>query len=86
MVDENVLTVNDLLDLCTRLFQNGYGNMPVKCQDAYLHKNEITTNLIGEGCMLFRGYLFHQDFTKKMQEFQQDIDNAVKKFYGYTNK
>ncbi len=84
-MDNNIMTVSDLLELCKRLAENGYGNMPVKCQDAYLHKDEITTSYIGKGYMQFRGYLFHQDFAKKISEFQDDINKAVDKFYGREN-
>lgn len=85
MEEDKIFTVDDMLELCTKLSQGGYGNMPIKCQDVYLHKDEITTNFIGGGYMQFRGYMFHQDFTKKVKEFQNDFDAAVKKFYGYTD-
>ena len=58
---------------------NGFGNAKIKCQDGYLHTDEIS---ISPDEIKLRGYLFNHSPTEKVKEFKKDIEKAVEKFYG----
>lgn len=75
----DIVTVDYLLTLLQRASSNGFGSAKIKCQDGYLHTDEIS---ISPEEIKLKGYLFHYPPSKKVQEFKSDIEKAVEKFYG----
>lgn len=75
----DIVTVDYLLNLLQRASSNGFGNAKIKCQDGYLHTDEIS---ISPEEIKLRGYLFNHSPTEKVKEFKKDIEKAVEKFYG----
>ena len=74
-------TVDYLLDLFQKLSNDGYGDMKIKCQDGFLHKDEISVNPMFKE-VAFQGFLFNIDITEKVTYFKNDIQKAYEKFYG----
>ena len=79
----DIVTVEYLLNILQRASSNGFGDAKIKCQDGYLHTDEIS---ISPKEIDLRGYLFHHPPTKKVQEFKRDVEKAVDKFYGFIEK
>lgn len=81
---ENILTVDKLFERLEKLKTGGYGDLRIKCGDAFLHDDEIGIKYYpeGEGEVLFRGHLFHQPISEKVFTLKKDIENAINKFYG----
>lgn len=79
---EDILTVNDLLEKLNELSKAGYGGMKIKCEDCYLHDDEIARDY---GCneLVFHGYLFNQPIAEKISTLREDIKLACDKFYGF---
>ena len=75
---ENVVTVNYLLNLLQRVSDYGWGDAKVKCQDGYLHEDEIA---LTQKELKLRGHLFNYSPSEKVKEFGDDIDKAIRKFY-----
>lgn len=75
----DIVTVDYLLTLLQRASSNGFGSAKIKCQDGYLHTDEIS---ISPDEIKLRGYLFNHSPTEKVKEFKKDIEKAVEKFYG----
>lgn len=84
--ESKVLTVKELSELCNKLIASGYGDLPVKCQDAIIHNDEVSIMLHPKGHMLFRGYLFNQDFARKISEFETGFKKLTNRFYGYIDE
>ena len=76
---DDVVTVDYLLNILQRAADCGFGDARIKCQDGYLHTDEIS---ISPKEIELKGYLFHYPPTKKVQEFKRDVEKAVEKFYG----
>ena len=84
--ESKVLTVKELGELCNKLIENGFGDLPVKCQDAIIHNDEISVMYHKDGCMRFRGHLFHQDMVRKISEFEKGFEELKNRFYGYDDE
>lgn len=80
-MDNNFLTVDILLGKLKELSKTGYGDMKIKCQDSYLHEDEIGINFLSRE-MLLRGYLYNFPIAKMVNEFKDDIEKAYRKYYG----
>lgn len=78
------LTVDSLRKVLNKISECGYGDMRIKCQDGYLHDDEISFNYIAREILL-RGFLYNFSPTEKIKEFKNDIENAYKKYYDTTN-
>lgn len=77
---EKVVTLDYLLNLLQNLRNNGYdGNIKIKCQDNYLHEDEIK---IKQDEIELKGYLFNFSQANRIKEFKKDIERAVNKYYG----
>lgn len=79
---EEVITVDYLLNILKKLQDNGYGHAVIKCADSCIRQDEISIVYGTEPSVRFRGYLFNQPIAKKAQEFQEDIEKAIRKLYG----
>ena len=73
------VTVDYLLNILMKMTQMGYGNARIKCQDGYLHTDEIS---ISSQEIKLRGYLYNYPPSNKVKKFQEDIEKAVRKYYG----
>lgn len=80
-MDNNFLTVDILLGKLKGLSEAGYGDMKIKCQDSYLHEDEIGIDFLAREILL-RGYLYNFPITKRVNEFKDDIERAYRKYYG----
>lgn len=76
-----IATVDYLLDLFQKLSNDGYGNMKIKCNDGFLHEDEIFVNY-HEGEISFQGLIFNIPISAKVSSFKYDIQKAYEKFYG----
>ncbi len=74
------ITVDYLLDLLTKLHDNGNGDMKIRCSDGFIHEDEIGINHIDNEIM-FRGALFNFPIAEKIGAFKKDIDAAYRRFY-----
>lgn len=77
----DIVTVDYLLDLLQEISKAGNGDMKIKCQDEFLHEDEISINYL-ENKMMFTGYLFNSDISKRINKFCSDIERAKNEFYG----
>lgn len=74
----DIVTVDYILNLLKKVSELGFGDAKIKCRDGYLHTDEIS---ISPDEINLRGYLFNHSPTEKVQEFKNDIEKAVEKFY-----
>lgn len=77
----DIVTVDYLLDLFTKLREDGKGDMQIKCLDNPLHEDEIGINYITNQVQ-FRGLIYNLPITDRVKKFCDDIDKARKEFYG----
>lgn len=79
----DIVTVDYLLNILQRASDYGLGEAKIKCEDGYLHEDEIS---VGQREICLKGYLYHYPPTKRVLEFKEDIEKAVDKFYGFIEK
>lgn len=80
---DKILTIKELADLCNKLVENGFGELPVKCQDAVIHSDEISVLYHKDlGHMQFRSHLFHQSLARKISKFERGFKKLQNEFYG----
>lgn len=80
MVEENILTVNKMLQILEEIAKNGGGNLKIKCGDSFLHDNEISLSPLS-GELRLNGYLFNHSISKKVGRLKKDIEAATDSFY-----
>lgn len=79
-MENNILTVDGLIDKLNNLSRSGYGDMKIKCQDHFIHEDEIGFNYIAKE-VLIRGMLYNFPVSEKVNEFNEDIQKAYRKYW-----
>lgn len=82
---DDIVTVNYLLNFLQKASDHGFGDAKIKCEDGYLHEDEVSISIIQREIRL-KGYLHHYPIAKKVLEFKEDIEKAASKFYGFNEK
>lgn len=77
-MESDFLTVDTLREMLNKASEYGYGDMKIKCQDDYLHDDEITF-VYSNREILLRGCLFNSPNIKKVQDFKNGVDKLYKK-------
>ena len=77
---ENIVTVDYLLNILQREHDGGHGDMRIKCQDGFLHEDEVIFKYAFNE-IEFRGLLYNFPIAKRISEFYNDIDKAYRRFY-----
>lgn len=77
----NIHTVDSLREILNRVSKHGYGDMKIKCQDGYLHVNEISFNYPNREVFL-RGFLFNQPVSEKVNEFYHGVQKLYNQYCG----
>ena len=80
-MDEKKLTLKELLTIVQNAVERGVGDYTIKIGDNFLYDDEIGFNNM-ENTMTIRGLLYHEDYQKKAQELNKDIEIAINKFYN----
>ena len=62
-MESDFLTVDTLREKLNRASEHGYGDMKIKCEDGYLHVDEITFSYSSREILL-RGFLFNSPNVK----------------------
>ena len=82
--DENIITVDYLVGILTRLRDKGYGSMKLKAKDGLLHRGEIIFNYLTNTVEL-KGNKYEVDINKRSQELENKITEAIEMFYRNDN-
>lgn len=78
---EEEMTVDYMLEYLQKLSDAGKGDMKIKCNDNFVHCDEIGCNYLTNE-VLIHGNIYNFDMTQKVKEFCRDIEIAKRKFYG----
>lgn len=76
---EDFVTVEYMFRICEKLIENGYGNTKVKCQDSFVHEDEVC--VYPGDFIQFRGNLFNEPVTEKVTRLKKELDEAINRFY-----
>lgn len=79
-MESKILTVNTLLHVLNEISANGYGDLKIKCNDAFIYDNEIGVSPY-RGELQLKGYLFNQPISEKVSRLKEDIEKAISRFY-----
>lgn len=77
-MENDFLTVDSLREMLNRASEHGYGDMKIKCEDGYLHMDEITF-VFSDREILLRGFIFNSSDVKKIQNFRNGVNRLYKK-------
>lgn len=80
-MEEQKLTLKELLTIIQNAVDRGVGDYTIKIGDNFLYDDEIGFNYMDK-TMTIRGSLYHEDYQKKAQELNKDIEIAINKFYN----
>lgn len=78
---EDKVTVDYMLEFLKKLSDAGKGNIKIKCQDGFIHRDEIGCNYLTNEVQI-RGHIYNFDMTAKVKEFCKDIEMAEKNSMG----
>ena len=76
---DDFVTVEYLSELFRELVESGYDATKVRCGDAFIRKDEISV-YPGE-YVRFRGNLFNEPITEKVDTLTREIKAAIDRFY-----
>lgn len=79
-MESNYLTVDDLLEKLNKLSEYGYGDMRIRCQDGYLHDDEIGFDYLQREILL-RGLLRNQVPYKNVKKFYQEVGKLCEEYF-----
>lgn len=82
-LENNIHTVDSLRKVLNEVSEHGYGDMKIKCQDGYLHNNEMTFDYINKN-VIIHGFLFNQPVSKKVNEFYHGVQELYNQYWGKT--
>lgn len=80
-MENDFITVDSLRERLNALSEIGYGDMKIKCQDGYLHDDEIGYNYLDREVQ-FRGHLFNFPLTERVNKFRNGVEKLYQEFYG----
>lgn len=80
-MESNYLTVDSLAEKLNKLSEYGYGDMRIRCQDGYLHDDEIGFNYSTREILL-RGLIYNQPTSEKVKEFYQGVGKLYEQYFG----
>lgn len=81
---DDFVTVKYMLEICQKLVENGYGDTKLKCNDTFIHKDEI--GIYPGKYIRFRGNLFNEPVTEKVSALKKELREALDKFFTATNQ
>lgn len=79
-MENNFLTVGSLKEKLDKLIDAGYGDMKIKCQDGYLHTDEIGVDYMTKE-VLFRGMLYNFPPSDKVKKFCAGVQKLSDEFW-----
>ncbi len=79
-METKITTIDYLRKILNDLSERGYGDMKIKCQDNYLHEDEIKIDCMHRE-VTFHGELYNFPPTKKVKEFRNAVQKAYEKFW-----
>lgn len=79
-MESNYLTVDDLLEKLNKLSEYGYGDMRIRCQDGYLHDDEIGFDYLQREISL-RGLLYNQVPYKNVKKFYREVGKLCEEYF-----
>ena len=79
-MESNYLTVDDLLEKLNKLSEYGYGDMRIRCQDGYLHDDELGFDYLQREILL-RGLLRNQVPYKNVKKFYQEVGKLCEEYF-----
>lgn len=82
---DEIVTVDYLASLLKELQGMGKGDMKIKCNDTFLHTDEIIIRSYPDE-MMFRGLILHIDLWQEAEKFRKTVDKAWKKFNESLNR
>lgn len=80
-MESNYLTVDSLAEKLNKLSEYGYGDMRIRCQDGYLHDDEIGFNYSTREILLL-GLIYNQPTSEKVKEFYQGVGKLYEQYFG----
>lgn len=75
------LTVDVLLKYLQVASDRGYGDMNIKCMDAFLYEDEIYWDFFDRN-LVFQKIAYATPITEKLNRFRADIQKAYDRFWG----
>lgn len=76
---DDIVTVKYMLKICQELVENGYGDIKLRCNDAFIHEGEI--GIYPGEYMKFRGNLFNEPVADKVSVLKKELGEAMDRFF-----